>query len=165
MRQVVSDTGPLLHLGEAQVLLLLEQSGNVFIPKAVDLELSRYQAAWLSERPSWIRVEGLVSPYDGEAAQWQQAEWLHKGEAEAVALARQMDADWLLTDDAAARLFAQSLGLEVHGSLGIVLWATAQGHLQRAEAESALDRLAQSSLWISTRVLADAKAALQRLTE
>jgi len=55
------------------------------------------------------------------------------------------------------------LGLEVHGSLGVVLWAAAVGQIQRAEAEAALERLAQSSLWISARVLAEAKAALDQL--
>ena len=103
------------------------------------------------------------SPYDAEAAGWQQAGLLDAGEAEAVALARQLNAQWLWTDDAAARLFAQTLGLEVHGSLGIVLWAAALGHLNRADAEVALDRLAQSSLWISARVLAEARAALGQL--
>ena len=47
------------------------------------------------------------------------------GEAQAIALARQFGPDWLLTDDASARLLAQSLGLEVHGSLGLVLWSAA----------------------------------------
>jgi len=88
---------------------------------------------------------------------------LDLGEAEAIALAHQIQADWLLTDDAAARLFAQALGLEVHGSVGVVLWAAVQGYLRRQQAEDVLDRLAQSSLWISPRVLAEAKAALQQL--
>lgn len=74
-----------------------------------------------------------------------------------------MNAQWLLTDDSAARLFAQSLGIEVHGSLGVVLWAAAVGHLDLANAEATLDRLAQSSLWISARVLAEAKTALNQL--
>jgi len=79
------------------------------------------------------------------------------------ALARQGQADWFLTDDAAARLFAQVLGLEVHGSLGIVLWATAAGHLNQTAAEAALNRLARSSLWVSARVLAEARSALDQL--
>jgi len=54
---------------------------------------------------------------------WQQAGLLHGGEAEPVALAIELKADWFLTDDAAARLLAESLGLEVHGSLGVILWA------------------------------------------
>jgi len=88
---------------------------------------------------------------------------LDAGEAEAIALARQVQADWFLTDDAAARLFAQALGLEVHGSLGIILWAAAVGHLNRAAAEGALNRLAQSALWVSAKVLAEARSALDQL--
>jgi predicted nucleic acid-binding protein len=88
------------------------------------------------------------------------ASLLDDGEAEAVALARQLNAHWLLTDDTAARLVGQAFGLEVHGSLGIVLWAAATNRLRRDEAESALDRLAQSSLWVSSSVLLTAKAAL-----
>lgn len=105
----------------------------------------------------------LTGAFAGEAAAWRQAGLLDPGEAEAVALARQINAQWLLTDDAAARLFGQSLSLEVHGSLGVVLWAAAAGRLNRADAEAALDRLAQSSLWISAKVLAEAKAALEQL--
>lgn len=85
------------------------------------------------------------------------------GEAEAIALARQVQADWFLTDDAAARLFARALGLEVHGSLGIVLWAAAVGHLNRTAAETALNHLARSSLWVSAKVLAEARSALDQL--
>jgi predicted nucleic acid-binding protein len=90
---------------------------------------------------------------------------LDAGEAEAIALAKQVAADWLLTDDAAARLFASALGVEVHGSLGILLWAAAAGHLDRIKAEAALSGLAASSLWISRRVLEEARSALQRVFE
>ena len=47
--------------------------------------------------------------------------------------------------------------------LGLVLWAAARKHLGREEAAAALDRLTHSSLWISVRVLAEARAALDRL--
>ncbi len=98
-----------------------------------------------------------------EARSWQQAGFLHYGEAQAIALARQLRADWLLTDDAAARLLAASWGLEVHGSLGLVLWSAAQRHLSHPEAEAALDGLARSSLWVSPSVLLAAKAALNQM--
>ena len=78
-------------------------------------------------------------------------------------LAIQIGAHWLLTDDAAARLVAQQQGLEVHGSLGVVLWAAATGHLGRQEAEGALDALTRSSLWVSSKILLEAKAALQKI--
>ena len=163
VRRVVCDTGPLLHLGEAQALELLALAGEVSMPLAVDLEMLVHQQDWQNQRPAWIVVQPLELPYHTAAAQWQHAGLLHSGEASAVALARQLHANWFLTDDTAARVFAQSLGLEVHGSLGLILWAAAMGHLQRAEAERALDRLAQSSLWVSARVLAAAKTALEQL--
>jgi predicted nucleic acid-binding protein len=68
-----------------------------------------------------------------------------------------------LTDDAAARLLAQNLGLEVHGSLGIVLWAAAVGHRNRTDSEITLERLASSSLWLSPKILAEARTALDQL--
>jgi predicted nucleic acid-binding protein len=88
---------------------------------------------------------------------------LDPGEGEAIALARELKADWFLTDDAAARLFAQTLGIEVHGSLGVVLWAAATRHLDQARAEAALDRLFGTSLWISERVMDEARSALRQI--
>jgi predicted nucleic acid-binding protein len=163
MRRIVCDTGPLLHLGEAGVRDLLSAPGNVHIPSAVDLEMRSYEAAWHVHKPTWLHVTQLDSAPALEARAWQQAGLLHYGEAQAIALARQLRADWLLTDDAAARLVAQSLGLEVHGSLGLVLWATAMRHMNRTQAGAALDRLARSSLWVSPSVLLAAKAALHQM--
>ena len=163
MRLVVSNTGPVLHLHEAQVLSLLSLAGEVHISNAVASELQDLIESWQTTRPAWVRVQTLDPARAAQAAAWQQAGLLDAGEAEALALARQLSADWLLTDDAAARLLGQMLGLEVHGSLGVLLWAAAVGHLSREEAGAALDRLGRSSLWISARVLAEAKVALAEL--
>ena len=159
---VVSDTGPLLHLHEAQTLNLLSLVGKIHIPKAVDTEMEHLHAEWSSQRPEWIEVDILTSPHDTKAIVWQHIGLLDPGEAEAIALSLQINADWLLTDEALARLFARSLGLEVHGSLGFVLWAAATGHLTRSEAETYLEKLKGTSLWVSDRVFAEAKAALDR---
>ena len=69
----------------------------------------------------------------------------------------------MLTDDTAARVFANAIGLEAHGSLGLVLWTAAVGYLQHAEAKSAIDRLAQSSLWVSQVLLEKARKALDEI--
>jgi len=69
----------------------------------------------------------------------------------------------VLTDDAAARIFAKSIGMEVHGSLGMVLWAAAVGHMQYPEAQDALDRLSKTSLWISRDILHESKITLEKL--
>jgi predicted nucleic acid-binding protein len=163
LRLAVSDTGPVLHLTEAQALDLLRHVGEIHIPDAMDAELARHVTDWTLQCPDWISIESLAPNVGNTAAAWEQAGLLDAGEAAAIALAQQLSADWLLTDDAAARLFAAALGLEVHGSLGIILWSAAQGYLHRADAEACLDRLSQSSLWVSARVLAEARAALARL--
>jgi predicted nucleic acid-binding protein len=121
VRQIVSDTGPLLHLYEAASLTLLEHAGTITIPTAVDREMVQRVREWHTHAPHWITVTPVHTPYALQAMEWQQSGLLEAGEAEAIALARQLSATWLLTDDAAARVFATAVGMEVHGSLGIVL--------------------------------------------
>lgn len=161
MRRLVADTGPLLHLAEADGLHLLQLAGELHVPPLVVKEL-HYTAPALPF-PAWIIQDTLEPLHVTESVAWQQAGLLDAGEAEAIALAQQIQADWFLTDDAAARLFAAQFGLEVHGSLGIVLWAAAMEHLDFSTAQQILERLSISSLWISSRVMAEAQAALRAM--
>jgi predicted nucleic acid-binding protein len=155
------DTGPLLHLTEADSLDLLRITGEVHAPPQVAAELIGHLPEW--EMPLWLNLTSLDRNYDAEMTGWLQADLLHWGEAAAIALARQIQADWLLTDDASARLFARELGLEVHGSLGVILWAASNKYVDRVTAERALARLAASSLWLSSRVQREAEAALAEI--
>jgi predicted nucleic acid-binding protein len=165
VRKVVADTGPILHLHEAEALQLLALVGELFVPEAVQAELNSLLPGWGHIKPDWIKVHPLSSPFREEAMNWVLAQLLNVGEAEAISLARQLGADWLLTDDAAARLLAQSLSLEVHGSLGVVLWAAAEGHISYLEGEEILNRLTASSLWVSASVILEAKEALRKICE
>jgi hypothetical protein len=97
---------------------------------------------------------------------WIKTKRIDAGEAEAIGLALQEQADWLLTDDAEARQFAESLGLQVHGSIAILLWSVASGLIhEKAAAIRLLNNLANSSLWISDRVLQEAHIAIDNLFE
>jgi len=160
MRLVVCDTGPVLHLSEVGQIELLSLTGTVAVPETVVEELDFHLPGWGLDKPEWLRLDPLDPPSADQALAWQASGLLHGGEAEPLALALQSKCNWYLTDDAAARIFASSLGLEVHGTIGVVLWAAAAGILDKSETESVLDRLArESSLWVSRRVLAEAKAA------
>ncbi len=158
LRRVVCDTAPLLSLQESGLLEILPLVGQVYIPPAVEAELRTLEPV-----PEWLKIAGLDSPFAQEARAWVQAGVLGPGESEAIALVRQLEADWLLTDDGTARLLAQREGIEVHGSLGLVLWNAANGHFDLADAQAALDALSRSSLWISARVLEEARTALAEL--
>ena len=56
MRVVVCDTGPILHLLEADALGLLEKTGEVTVPSAVERELTVRISDWSVRRPTWLRV-------------------------------------------------------------------------------------------------------------
>jgi predicted nucleic acid-binding protein len=141
----------------------LEPAGHIHIPLAVQLELIRLRPEWSRQKPEWVEVLPLESSFTEDALGWLQAGLLDLGESEALALASQIRADWFLTDDAAARMIAQQQGFEVHGSLGVVLWAAVEGHLDQESAEEALAALSRSSLWLSARVLTEAKSALRQI--
>ena len=75
---------------------------------------------------------------------------LDLGEVAAIALARQEGILLFLTDDLDARLVASSLGLTVHGSVGILLRAFRENILAKDEVISKVIMLeTQSSLYIT----------------
>ena len=163
MRIVVCDAGPIIHLHEAGILFLLRHVGEIFLPRSVSMEVlavTNIANSW----PEWLRIVQLDASELKEAETWAKVGDLHRGEAEAFVLARTKNANWLLTDDSAARLFASLFGLEVHGTLGVVLWNVAHKHLSRNEAEQALDNLEQSSLWLSAKIFDEARKTIIDMT-
>lgn len=161
---VVCDTGPLLHLSEAGAVHLLAEMGDVYVPPLVAVEFEANSQGW--SLPQWVRKMELEKPIRQKAEIWIQTNQIDGGEAEAIGLALQVDADWLLTDDAAARQFAESQGLEVHGSVGALLWSVAMGYIDEKQiAHRLLDNLATSTLWISKRVIGAARKAIDKLFE
>ncbi len=160
MRTIVSNTGPLLHLWEAGALEVLACAGEVLIPAEVLAELNRHGIRNLGDHCSWLKVSDPPSDRLAVLEPWIESGIIHAGEAAALALARHVDAAWFLTDDAAARLLGSTLGLEVHGSLGIILWAAASGSLDESISVELLNALIGSSLWVSPRIAAAARQAL-----
>jgi predicted nucleic acid-binding protein len=162
-RLVICDTGPLIHLNEAGAFDLLKLTGGVLIPPAVADEFKRIMLK--SKLPSWIHIRRLNDRSSSQVQAWVEKGYVDLGEAEAIGLAFQENSDWLLTDDAEAQQFAEGLGLEVHGSIGLLLWATASAYItSREQAYEILNGLERSSLWISARVLKEAAKAIDQLT-
>lgn len=86
---------------------------------------------------------------------------MHRGEAEAIILAKRINAEILLTDDTSARMYAGLLNLEVHGSLGIVLWNYFNEFLDKKETERILYSFKKSSLWLSESIFKKALSLLE----
>lgn len=159
----VADTGPLLHLSEAGAEHLLSLVGDLIVPPAVQAEYSALRA---TAKP--LPALRILSPTPGamkQAEDWCQAGLVHRGEAHAIALARETGADVLLTDDAAARLLATTVGLRARGSLGVILWLAGQRLISCEEAARHLEGLARSSLWVAAHVMVEARDALNKLSD
>jgi predicted nucleic acid-binding protein len=164
MKRLVVDAGPLLHLQEAAGLHLLPFIGRVLICPAVLAEVRLHSPAFgPGSLPSWLEPIAPSAVANRQVLSWQQAGLLHQGEAEALAVALEGSCDWFLTDDAAARLVAESQGIETHGSLGVVLWAAAKNLIGKPEAEEILTGLEHSSLWLSPAVRSRARKALDAI--
>jgi len=129
---VVSNTSPLLNLAIIDQLdLLRQQFGEILIPKAVLEELrveemlpgSNHLREALVE--GWLQVREVNNP---SLVQLLQRD-LDRGEAEAIALALLLDADWIILDERDGRRIAKSFGLEVTGILGVVIRASRNGQI------------------------------------
>jgi predicted nucleic acid-binding protein len=148
---VVSDTTPLNYLiliDAAQVLPAL--FGRVCAPTAVMRELSDRRGpqpvrAWASSPPDWLVVQ--------EPTQIDQTlpKALHKGELEAISLAQELGADWILIDERKASRAAENCGLRVAGTLGILEEGGARNLI---DYEKARDRLVkETSFYVTDDVL------------
>ena len=80
-----------------------------------------------------VRTPELTEEILGPAANQ-----LGRGELEAILLAKQLQA-LLLTDDSEGRALAQRLGIQVSGTVGVLIRAKTQGHL--LQLKPMLDRL------------------------
>lgn len=129
---VVSNTSPVLNLAIiGRLALLPEQFGEVWVPPAVleemrmKEELPGSSTVREAREAGWLRVKEVK---DQPLVQVLRHD-LDQGEAEAIALALQVKADWILLDQREGRKIAKSLGLKVTGVLGILLRARREGKL------------------------------------
>jgi uncharacterized protein len=79
-----------------------------------------------THRARWITRRKLKQP---DIANILMAE-LDQVEAEAIALALQEKADWLLIDERTGRRFAQQSGLKIKGTLGILVEGVRRGRIE-----------------------------------
>jgi uncharacterized protein len=135
---VISDTGPLSYLHRLQHLDILRQLyGRVLVPPAVVAELNR--GLRLGKDLPDVTTLDWIDLRSPPAHALQGMDGLGAGEIEGIALARVMKGSLLILDDAQARRFAASLGLQLTGTVGVLLVAKERALLARVGPE--LDRL------------------------
>jgi len=141
---------------------LLADFEQVLVPTQVWQEVTRHRPQALS--PTDFPLQNIPVEISVAASFQTLARTLSLGLGEQAALslmARQSQAIFL-TDDAAARLAAVTLGYQVHGTIGILLRAIRRRQRSRREVLDILHRLpAQSSLHIRPALLQDIITQLQ----
>ena len=111
---VVSDASALTSLIQVnRVEVLARLYGEICIPEAVQKELLRTH----SVLPEFVRVR----PTESKAELQRLCAELDLGEAEAIVLAKEINADYLLVDKTLDRQVAIREGLRVIGLLGVLL--------------------------------------------
>lgn len=130
---VVSNTSPILNLAIVdQLELLHRQFGEIVIPSAVleelkvDEERPGSQAIREAFSSGWIQTQEASNKPLVQLLK----QTLDRGEAEAIALGIEINADWTLLDEREGRKVAKSLGVKVVGILGILLRAKQVGELE-----------------------------------
>jgi len=121
---VVSDTSALSNLALVNHLWLLESIyQTVIIPDVVASELAAASNPTISTilQLDWIQTQSLTNTQLTD--QLQQERGLDAGEANAIVLALELQANDLLIDERLGRQEAVRLGLSIIGILGILLVA------------------------------------------
>ena len=143
MTGVVADASPLIAFAQIGHLPLLQALfTTIVVPPAVAREIapSVPSQPWIVERQL---VQLIPSPVLRAS--------LGGGESEAISLALELHADHLVVDEKAARHLAKDLGLNVIGTLGVLLAAKRRGLITAVR--PLIDALLEQNFWISPQLV------------
>ena len=143
---LIADSSALVAIAIVDKLEILDKLfGKVLIPRAVYDEITienREESKKLSNYTK-DRVEDISSKINFNIT-------LGRGESEAIILYKEKNADFLLCDDKKAKKFAQNFGINVVGSLGILLKAKDKGLIEEIKPLIAI--LKSSKVFIDDKI-------------
>jgi len=144
--RAVSDTGPIMHLSEINLINSFDIFSELIIPEEVERELKNSKTLIFKK----IKILKLSPDFKDKVKILTNQENLDLGEAFAIVLAMQEKTDYFLTDDLDARNVAIKYNLQVHGTIGIMLRAFREKIIDKKTAIEKLNELyAKSSLFIT----------------
>lgn len=155
-KPAVVNASPLIHLARADLFDLLRLAGDdVFVTDAVSTEILARGPDDVTARAinqtDWItRVEN--PPVPPNVQNWD----LGPGEASVIAWALGHPGSRAVIDDLEGRRCAETLGIPLRGTLGLVLRARKTGVIPQAR--PVLERLRATGMFLADRVLDEALA-------
>jgi predicted nucleic acid-binding protein len=145
---VVADASPLIALHQiGQLQLLPALFAGLLIPPAVVKEITPGVPTqpWMVERACTQPIAPMILRAS-----------LGTGESEAISLALEIRAERLILDEKGARRLAEAVGLNVMGTLGILLAAKRKGLIPSVRPQ--VEALLGKHFWISPRLVERALA-------
>ncbi|MEQ8464069.1 DUF3368 domain-containing protein [Coleofasciculus sp. E1-EBD-02] len=158
---IISNATPLIAFAKINQLSLLRQIvGNLTIPDAVAQELSDYtqnKTGFIDlEQETWITIQTITAKEQLALL----LPSLDRGEAEVITLALEKKANLVLIDELTGRKVAESLNLNVSGSVGILIKAKQLGEIEAVK--PFLDAMLKQGIYFSQRFI---DAVLQLMGE
>jgi predicted nucleic acid-binding protein len=117
---------PTLIITDASCLIILDKIGHLdILPQLFDTVVTTPEIAaeYGKSIPRWL----ILIKVNNVSLQSELAQIVDPGEASAIALAHEINYDYLVTDDLQARKLSIKLGLHVVGTLGLLLKAKQTG--------------------------------------
>ncbi len=157
--RVVTNSSVLIALGTiGRLSLLPAKFGQVHLPPAVWREVVEEGGG----RPASVEIAqadwAIQTPLSDAALANSLLQRLDEGEAEALALTKELAADRVLLDERSARSSAKSMGLVPLGTLGILILGKRNGLVHRLKDET--DHLLAAGFRLDPAVLRAALAVV-----
>lgn len=150
---VISDATPIISLIKIESLDVLETMyKRVIIPKAVydELIINIDYKSEIDFIEECTFLETKIVEAELSVSLLQRQLKLDLGESEAIVLANNIDADLIIIDERKARRIAKDTGLNVTGTLGVLVQAKQKGIIK--ELKPLLDKLIDHEIRISKKL-------------
>lgn len=149
MPKIVSNTTPIVSLLKLNRLELLQNIYNqISIPTAVYNEIEAGKAKAYYKDLSEIDWINIIEIQDKQAVKYFLD--LDAGEAEAIVLATELNADLIILDEKLGRFHAKHADLKVTGTIGILIKAKSEGLIEKLK--PLLNELTDKEVWISEKL-------------
>ena len=160
---IISDTTALIALAKIDSLELLKKLWQViFIPLGVKEEV-------LEEKPGGKKIhqaieEGWIIVREIKEIDYLKVLQNHLGfgEAECIALAVEQKASLIITDDKKAKNYAKRIGINVIGTLGLIVQAVNERVLTPEEGIKTIERLKEINFRLNDTVIAQAISRINK---
>ncbi|MCF8233072.1 MAG: DUF3368 domain-containing protein [Bacteroidales bacterium] len=152
MPKVVSNTTPIISLLKLSRLSILKDLySEISIPHAVYQEIEAGKSKTYYQDLSKVGWVNSVKIKDKDAIKYFLD--LDAGEAEAIVLANELQADLIIVDESLGRFYAKHAGLNVTGTIGVLIKAKKQGIITKIK--PLLYELIKKDVWISKKLVSD----------